>query len=237
MRVGCCGFPVRREEYYSKFDIVEVQSTFYNLPRPSTAIRWRAEAPAGFDYILKAWQPITHPSDSPTYTKTRVEIPQSKAGSYGFFKPTDEVHEAWERTRETARILDSRMILFQCPPRFEENADNLLNMRTFFENVERGRLKLLWEPRGRWNEDTIKSLCRDFNLIHCVDPFCDNQVHGGIAYYRLHGKGGYGYQYTDSDLTELLGMCPKDKDSYVMFNNMSMLEDALRFKFLCRGKQ
>lgn len=236
-RVGCCGFPIEREDYYSKFDIVEVQSTFYNLPRPSTAIRWHTQAPEAFDYVLKAWQAITHPSNSPTYRRTRLRIPESKASNYGSFKPTDEVYEAWERTREIARILKSKMILFQCPPSFEENPENVLNMRTFYEKAERDALTFLWEPRKGWSEDTIKALCKDLDLIHCVDPFVDNQVHGEITYYRLHGIGGYGYRYTDADLTELLSMCPKDRDSHVMFNNLSMLEDALRFKFMRRNDQ
>lgn len=234
IRVGCCGFPTRREDYYSKFDIAEVQTTFYNLPRPSTAIRWNAEAPKGFEYAVKAWQTITHPPDSPTYRRTKLHIPESKLKRYGFFRPTDEVREGWERTKEIVGILKARMVLFQTPPNFEESEDSVLNMRMFFERVEREESLILWEPRGKWSEDTVKDLCKDLSIVHCVDPFKDNQVYGEIAYYRLHGIGSFGYKYTDEDLTQLLDLCPEDKECYVLFNNVSMLEDALRFRFMVR---
>jgi len=33
IRIGCCGFPVKREKYASRFRLVEVQKTFYQPPR------------------------------------------------------------------------------------------------------------------------------------------------------------------------------------------------------------
>jgi len=29
VKVGCCGFPVGRQDYFSQFRVVEVQQTFY----------------------------------------------------------------------------------------------------------------------------------------------------------------------------------------------------------------
>ena len=46
MKVGCCGFPVKREIYYKTFPAVEIQQTFYQLPRTDTGRRWKAEAPS-----------------------------------------------------------------------------------------------------------------------------------------------------------------------------------------------
>jgi hypothetical protein len=39
--VGCSGFPCARSEYYRSFPLVEIQQTFYKLPRLQTALRWR----------------------------------------------------------------------------------------------------------------------------------------------------------------------------------------------------
>lgn len=236
IRVGCCGFPVKREEYFPKFDVVELQTSFYNLPKPSTAIRWFSESPDGFGFIVKVWQVVTHPADSPTYRKTRLEIPESKRDKYGYFQQTEEVLEAWEGTREIARILHAEMVLFQSPPSFEENEKNVLNLRTFFRKIDRNDLVLIWEPRGRWSRETIKGLAKELELVHCVDPFAGPRLHGDIAYYRLHGRGGYGYRYSDADLEELLDKCPDSADSYVLFNNMSMLEDGLRFRFRAKSR-
>jgi len=71
--VGCCGFAAAQEKYFSKFPCVEIDTSFYNLPKLETAQRWRAMAPAGFQFALKAWQVITHRADSPTYKRTRLD--------------------------------------------------------------------------------------------------------------------------------------------------------------------
>jgi uncharacterized protein YecE (DUF72 family) len=33
VKVGCCGFPLAKAEYYRWFPVVEIQQTFYNPPR------------------------------------------------------------------------------------------------------------------------------------------------------------------------------------------------------------
>jgi uncharacterized protein YecE (DUF72 family) len=64
-----------------------------------------------------------------------------------------------------------------------------------------------------------------------VDPFVSQEVTKGVRYFRLHGRGGYRYKYTDAELDELRARVSADSshESYVMFNNMSMKADALRF--------
>jgi uncharacterized protein YecE (DUF72 family) len=46
--------------YSSKFDTVEVDSTFYRIPRESTVKSWKDETPMGFVFSLKFPQIITH---------------------------------------------------------------------------------------------------------------------------------------------------------------------------------
>jgi uncharacterized protein YecE (DUF72 family) len=62
------------------------------------------------------------------------------------------------------------------------------------------------------------------------DPFQRQPVHGKLAYFRLHGKGGYRYRYNDEDLVTLLEWCRPYEEAYCLFNNVSMFEDAMRFK-------
>ena len=40
----------------------------------------------------------------------------------------------------------------------------------------------------------------------------------------------YRYTYTDANLVRLKAICEEYDDSYVMFNNLSMQSDALRFQ-------
>jgi uncharacterized protein YecE (DUF72 family) len=60
------------------------------------------------------------------------------------------------------------------------------------------------------------------------DPFQRQPVHGKLAYFRLHGKGGYRYRYNDEDLVTLLEWCRPYGEAYCLFNNVSMWDDAMR---------
>lgn len=79
--------------------------------------------------------------------------------------------------------------------------------------------------------------------MHVTDPFKIMPAYTGeIAYFRLHGlsKQMYYYQYSDAELRKLKALIAsyekKCKDVYLLFNNLSMFEDALRFiKYLAEG--
>jgi len=55
VKVGCCGFSGGMRNYFGHFRLVEVQQTFYKLPKLETALKWRSQAPADFEFTLKAW--------------------------------------------------------------------------------------------------------------------------------------------------------------------------------------
>ena len=98
VRVGCCGWPVARPRYFATFELVEIQESFYNLPRLTTVEKWRAAAPSGFEFVLKAPQLITHEPTSPTYRRLRKPLSEAQKKRYGAFKPTREVRTAWGET-------------------------------------------------------------------------------------------------------------------------------------------
>ena len=224
LHIGTCGFPVSKSRYVREFSVVEVQKTFYTPMREETAKRWRDEVPENFEFTLKAPQTITHPSNSPTYRRYR-----GFKGDFGFFKNNEDVMISWENFVEIAKILKAKIVIFQSPARFRESEENIRNIYGFFESIERNFI-FGWEPRGKWNEETVKKICEDLNLIHVVDPFKNRKLHGNFSYFRLHGITGYRYKFTDEDLMKLKSIV-KDGD-YVMFNNTHMWEDAQRFKSL-----
>jgi uncharacterized protein YecE (DUF72 family) len=47
--------------YAEHFDTVEVNSTFYRIPSPTTAASWVRRTPAHFQFSLKLFQKFTHP--------------------------------------------------------------------------------------------------------------------------------------------------------------------------------
>ena len=226
VKVGCCGFPKGMKRYFSQFKLVEVQQTFYKPPLPQTAMKWRGEAPGDFEFCLKAWQLITHSPSSPTYRKAGIVIPSEKADSYGSFKVTEEVMAAWRQTEQIAKALKARVILFQCPPGFKESQQNIENMSQFFDSIKREFL-FAWEPRGGWSDSRVKAICEELDLVHCVDPLERSSLYGGVKYFRLHGGPGYRHIYTDAEL-ERLGEIGKG-EVYILFNNLNMYDDALRF--------
>lgn len=233
VKVSCCGFPCSRKEYFNQFKLVEVQQTFYKMPKLETAMGWRQQAPSDFEFTLKAWQLITHPPSSPTYRKAGIQIPQGKREHYGFFRPSKEVHEAWEQTRQLAKALGAGVIVFQCPASFEESRQNIDNMITFFQLVGRSEFLFAWEPRGKWSDQIIKDLCRQLGLIHCVDPSVRMPLYGQPWYLRLHGVPRYRHRYSEEELIQLKSLI-QDRESYVLFNNINMYHDATVFNHLLR---
>ena len=237
IRVGCCGFPARRREYFQRFPVVEIQQTFYKLPRLKTAEGWRIEAntvrPSGgcpaFEFTIKAWQLITHEPSSPTYRRLGRPIPEAERDAVGSFRPTEPVFRAWESTAAVARALGAAVIVFQCPPRFTPTPEHAANLRAFFQRIDREGRTMAWEPRGDWPPALVRDLCADLKLIHVVDPLRHRPQTEGLRYFRLHGVTGYRYLHTDDDLEALSQACAGEAPAYVLFNNLFMGEDALRF--------
>jgi len=79
-------------------------------------------------------------------------------------------------------------------------------------------------------------------LVHAVDPLRRTAAkRDSLAYFRLHGIGGkevkYSYKYTDEDLSRLSEVISALMESavqraYVMFNNIAMFNDTIRFRDL-----
>jgi uncharacterized protein YecE (DUF72 family) len=233
MRIGCCGFVRGMKNYFKRFDIVEVQQTFYQPPKIETVRRWRKNAPKNFEFCVKAWQLMTHTPKSPTYRRAKITIEKGKEDRYGSFKPTNKVFKAWEKILNICDTLNAKVVIFQCPASFKPTKENIENMKVFFSKIERHGLTMAWEPRGEWPENVIKKLCRDLELIHCVDPFKNKTITKNSAYFRLHGsppgKMMYNYKYTKKDLNELRKKCSPFKEIYCMFNNLFMWDNSLEF--------
>lgn len=236
IKIGTCGFGMTKQEYALKFSATEVQQTFYQPPMIKTLEKWRALMPDDFEFTIKAWQLITHEAKSPTYRRLRRSLTAVERADAGYFKPTAIVEEAWKITRDSARALKAKAILFQCPASFKPTAENIKNLEKFFTSVSRDNLKFAWEPRGDWNPKIINKICRDLNLIHGVDPFAKQSETSATPYYRLHGRTGFRYQYEEEELMELASMLPENQLAYVFFNNRYMIEDASVFKDLVNLK-
>jgi len=243
VHVGCCGFPMAMKKYFEKFSAVEVQSTFYRFPSPKVVENWRAAAPKGFIFCIKAFQGISHPTTSPTWRRSGLSEEEIKnlGEKVGYLRSTKEVFEFWNKTLEIAKSLGTRACLIQLSSSFKCSPGNIKNVEGFFKKAKRNGILIALELRG-WPQENFREVCKRFDLISVVDPFKEPPVwfsKSKVAYFRLHGappgKRMYNYKYMEKDLKWLAERVQELKDCrevYCFFNNISMAEDALRFERL-----
>ncbi len=135
--------------------------------------------------------------------------------------------------------LNPAFYVFQTPPSMEVSEDTVRGgIIEFFRTIGGGD-RIGWEPRGGASYNNVNLLRRVFEetgIVHIVDPFRHEVlVPRDVTYFRLHGIGkgevNYSYKYTDDDLGRLKAIVDDVESSivYVMFNNVHMLDDALRF--------
>jgi uncharacterized protein YecE (DUF72 family) len=221
------------DDYIREYALVEVQQTFYEPPREATMRRWRAQAPARFEFTIKAWQLITHDASSPTYRRLRSPLGEADRSDAGGFRLSPVVMRAWQRTLDCAAILRATAILFQCPASFRPTEENIDRLRAFFGAVQRPEgVRMLWEPRGPWPTDVVATLCHELDLAHVVDPFVSTTVTPEQTYFRLHGTTGARHVYSNAELVRLAHMLPTapTHPPYVLFNNLPRVDDARRFR-------
>jgi uncharacterized protein YecE (DUF72 family) len=236
--IGCCGFGMSQKEYVQIFRTVEIQQTFYQPPQIATLEKWRREAPADFEFAIKAWQLITHTAKSPTYRRLKKPLSAEDAAGCGSFKASAIVDQAWQTTLACARALQAKKILFQCPASFIPTDDNIDAFRSFFQkNKPPADIQYFWEPRGDcWSPALIEKLCRELRLFHAVDPFVHDSVTPQNLYYRLHGKGGWRYTYSEAELDELWHKVPAGNGALILFNNGSMVANAQQMQALLESR-
>jgi len=245
--VGCCGFAKGMKTYFSQYDTIEIQKTFYKLQRASTIEKWRSLAPENFIFNIKVFQGITHDVKSPTWKRSGIENYKELSGKVGYLRPTNEVFEYWEKMLEYARILKARVLVIQLPASFKDSVENWNNASRFFGNISRENFLIGIELRG-WNSESVRKFCRRFELIDVCDLFIREPLNivDGVAYFRLHGRYegsriNYKYRYTSQELEQLLTKIFKlekrgVEEIYVMFNNVYMADNALELKALLKSR-
>lgn len=120
--------------YAERLGSVEVNNTFYRMPRREVLRSWREQVPEGFRFVLKASRRITH---------------QAKLGP-------DAVDPLGYLTTNAGELGDKMgAILFQTPPWLKKDADLL---RAFLGHVPEG-VRAAFEFRSTsWFDDEVCGL-------------------------------------------------------------------------------
>ncbi|MFB0523646.1 MAG: DUF72 domain-containing protein, partial [Candidatus Bathyarchaeia archaeon] len=124
---------------YSKaFDFVEVNSTFYEIPRLKLVKSWRRLVPPNFEFAVRCNKALTH---------------QCK------FQPTPQAYEILKTMTNICRILKADILHLQTPPTFHTTKDSVEHMRNFFSSADPENIRLALEIRGATrplNPDLVK---------------------------------------------------------------------------------
>jgi uncharacterized protein YecE (DUF72 family) len=192
--------------------------------------------PRKFEFTLKAFQGITHPPDSPTWRRNARALQNVEPEEVGLLRLTDFTRRSWIETVEVAKALEAKVVVVQMPPSFEGNEANLQRISDFFGTVETRIIPAIEFRHETWTDrlEEVRDLMRGHNGVIVTDPLKMKVPDQLMQYHRLHGTDGftnYRHRYSDEELKQL--MCKLgSKETYVLFNNFAMREDAERFSKL-----
>ena len=151
--------------YASRLPTVEINNTFYRLPKKSVLQSWAEQVPDNFRFVLKAPQKITH-------------VKRLKAA-------TEEV----EYLFRVATVLDSHSgaTLFQLPPYLRKNLETL---KTFLSILPEDRAVAFEFRHPSWFDEEVFACLREHNCALCVAEMDETEspnlvATAGWGYIRL----------------------------------------------------
>lgn len=190
--------------YCSRFATVELNVTFYRLPKPESFIHWRQESPDGFTFSVKGSRFITH------------------------VKRLIDPERPLVRFFDGALLLGDklRVVLWQFPPGF---ACNIRRLERFLSLLASYPARSAMEFRHHsWCCDEVFSLCRAYGVALCMADWpvfiADLPRTADFTYFRRHGHdGSYGGCYSRDELLADAAVIGKHltegRDVYFYFNN------------------
>jgi len=196
--------------YAQHFNTVEINSSFYHLPRAKTFKNWHKKTPSNFLFSVKVWRRITH----------LKKLKNVKSDFKLFFNRAESLKEKFGP------------LLFQFPANFratKENIKRLVLFLKFVRNREKIKAHLSFEFRHlSWFNNQIYNLLRRYNIALCwADtpkyPY-EEEITADYLYLRLHGHEVlYASKYSRKQIksyAEKIERLPKKiKNVYVYFDN------------------
>jgi uncharacterized protein YecE (DUF72 family) len=220
VRIGCSGWsyddwrgafypddvPRRRwlETYAETFDTVEVNNTFYRLPKQSAVAGWAEQTPSGFLFACKASRYLTH-------VKRLRTVAEGAARFLAVLEPLSEAGKLGP-------------ILWQLPGNFPRDDARLA---AALEALPDGRHAFEFRHPS-WFDDGVYRLLADAGAALVVGddpgrPFTERRVVGDWTYIRFHrGSRGRAGSYSDSELAtwrRRIAAWRSRADVFAYFNN------------------
>jgi len=223
IRVGCSGWnythwrdgvfypprlPARRwlEVYAARFDTVEVNSTFYRLPRRDAVANWVESSPPGFLFAVKSSRYLTH-------IKRLLDLGPG----------LERFLERIEPLLESPKL---GPILWQLPPNFRRDDDRLA---AALARLPRSLRHCFEFRHPSWFVEETYACLREHGVALVigdrpeVNDFQENVVTAGWTFVRFHaGTRGRRGNYSETELREWadrLRTWRRERDVYAYFNN------------------
>jgi uncharacterized protein YecE (DUF72 family) len=238
VRVGCSGWnyadwrervypkglPASKwlEHYATLFDTVEVNNTFYRLPRVEAVARWVEQSPPGFVFAVKASRYLTH-------VKRLRELGDGVERFYAHIEPL-------------ARSPKMGPVLWQLPRTFKRDDARLAGA---LEALPAGRHCFEFRHESWFVDETYEVLRRHNAALvigdHPERPFQTHELTADWTFIRFHyGHRGRNGNYSERELEEWSARIAdwrRRVDVYAYFNNDwngFAVRNGLRLKNLLR---
>jgi uncharacterized protein YecE (DUF72 family) len=223
IRVGCSGWnyahwrngvfypprcaPRNWLRFYAKyFDTVEINMTFYRLPKAAIVARWVEETPEEFTFAVKVSRYVTH-------VKRLLDVPLHLPLLYERIAP----------------LLESPKLgplLWQLPPTFKADHDRLAQA---LEHLQDGQRHAFEFRHPSWFTEQTYTLLREHNVALVVgdrpqvNDFQAHELTADFTFVRFHGgtrgaDGNYAHSELD-DWAARLERWSSEADVFAYFNN------------------
>jgi uncharacterized protein YecE (DUF72 family) len=192
--------------YAREFETVEVNTTFYRLPRRDAVARWVDETPDGFTFAVKVSRYVTH-------VKRLRDVGEHLPLLYERIEP----------------LLGSPKLgpfLWQLPPTFPADLDRLAGA---LEHLHDGHRHAFEFRHPSWFRDELYVLLREHGVAlvigdrPAVNDFQTHELTAPFTFVRFHsGTRGRNGNYSHAELDEWAGRLVRftaEADVYAYFNN------------------
>lgn len=194
------------EHYATRFSTVELNATFYRLPREQTVRQWHDRAPEGFAFAVKASRYVTH--------QKKLRDPEEGVGNV---------------VRRCAGLAEHLGVwLWQLPGQLHRDVPRLARFLAALPTDARHAIEF---RHASWYEREVEDLLADHDVawvwlsdggaMPAAAPLT-----APFVYLRLHGldpQRQYAWDYTPDELApwvdRLRAAAADGRDGWVFFNN------------------
>jgi uncharacterized protein YecE (DUF72 family) len=155
--------------YCEKFDTVELNNSFYHLPKKNSLESWRDSTPPHFCFAAKGSRFLTH------------------------MKKLKDPEQGLKKFLDAIEILGHKLgpILFQLPPNWELDSERFRTFVAFLPKEHRYAFEF---RNASWSVSETYDFLRQHNIAYCAFHLAGThspiEVTADFAYVRLHGPGG-----------------------------------------------